>query len=179
MSKTELQENLNKLQTIKSQLGNSGAVEVTKDLIEAVKEEIGDYKLTREMRKNAAKELGVDEETASGWQKMVDVLDHIDTVELAKKHPEKINKGLKVASQIAGTFFAPVGKIGDWMPEKAGAKAVEIAGSLTPEHLLNTYAKHRIKKEKEKLSKDIDIFEEKNVSEVKKVKVRVKPVKRK
>ena len=62
-------------------------VENFQQIISVMKEEYSDYKLTKEMRQQLQNELNVTDETASNWQSVVDVLDHIDLTELARKHP--------------------------------------------------------------------------------------------
>ena len=52
-------------------------------ILEMIKSEVADIKLTAESRKLAAKELNTDEKTAQGWQTVADIFKHVDTVELA------------------------------------------------------------------------------------------------
>lgn len=109
-----------------------------------MKEEYSDYKLTKEMRQQLQKELNVTDETASNWQSVVDVLDHIDLTELARKHPEEIGKAAKTITSIVGCVFAPVGVAGNLIPEDAAAKIIEYSGMLLPTHIVNRIAKKQL-----------------------------------
>lgn len=129
---------------------------VTEDSIQAlniamsvVKKEYGEFKLTQDMRQNLAKELGVSEESADGWQTVVDILDHIDLHELAKKHPDKIGMVSKTIVGIITCFF-PAASVAALAPEDFLAKMVEFAGILTPEHLVKIFAQKQIERNKEK-----------------------------
>lgn len=117
--------------------------------IEVVKKEYGDFMLTNEMRVELAKELGVSEECADGWQRVVDVLDHIDINELAKKHPEAIGKISKTIMGII-TYIFPAVSVVNFVPEDFLAKFVEFAGVLTPEHLVKIFAQKQVEKNKAK-----------------------------
>lgn len=129
---------------------------VTEDSIQAlstamsvVKKEYGDFKLTQEMRRELARELGESEESADGWQTVVDILDHIDLNELAKKHPEKIGSIIKIIVSIIACIFPALSRV-TIVPEEFLAKFVEFAGILTPEHLMKIFAQKQVEKNKEK-----------------------------
>ena len=117
--------------------------------LDVVKKEYGDYKLTKEMRYELANELGESEECADGWQTVVDILNHIDINELAKKHPEKIGKVSKTIINIISSF-CPALSFANVVPEDFLAKLVEFAGILTPEHLVNIFAKKQVERNKAK-----------------------------
>lgn len=117
--------------------------------IDIVKKEYGDYKLTREMRQAMAEELGVSNECADRWQKVADILDHVDMNELAKRHPEAIGKVSKSIVGIIACIF-PAARFAETVSEDYLAKIVEFAGILSPEHLANIYIKKHIEKSKAK-----------------------------
>lgn len=119
-------------------------VENFQQIISVMKEEYSDYKLTKEMRQQLQNELNVTDETASNWQSVVDVLDHIDLTELARKHPEEIGKAAKTITSIVGCVFAPVGVAGNLIPEDAAAKIIEYSGMLLPTHIVNRIAKKQL-----------------------------------
>lgn len=119
-------------------------VENFQQIISVIKEEYNDYKLTKEMRQQLQEELNVSVETANNWQSVVDVLDHIDLTELAKKHPEEIGKATKTITSIVGCVFAPVGIAGNLVSEEAAAKIVEYSGMLLPTHIVNKIVKKQL-----------------------------------
>lgn len=146
---------------------------VTEDSISAlgsamdiVKREYGDFKITKEMRQVLATELGETEEYVDNWQKVVDILDHIDINELAKKHPEKIGM---VSKTIVGiiTCIYPAAAVATIIPEDFLAKTVEFAGILTPEHLINILAKKQVEKNKAKREMGLDADKPFKFSELK------------
>ena len=117
--------------------------------LDVVKKEYGNFKLTKKMRHEFAKELGETEETADSWQTVVDILDHIDINELAKKHPEAIGKVSKTIINIV-SFFCPAVSTAKIVPDEFLIKIVECADVLTPEHLINIIAKKQVEKNKAK-----------------------------
>ena len=141
----------------KKEIAQSIATEESFDALnttlDIIKEEYGDYTLTQEMRQELAKELGESEECAKGWQKVADILDHVDMNELAKKHPEKVAKVSKAAAGIIGAFFPVAARVAN-APDDFHAKIVGFAGALTPEHLINLFAKSQIKRKKAKQEKE-------------------------
>lgn len=132
---------------------NEDSFNALNSAIDVVKKEYGNFMLTNEMRRELAKELGVSEECADGWQRVVDVLDHIDINALAKKHPEAIGKISKTIMGIILSIFpiaAPAKAIAGIAPEDFLAKVVEFAGILTPEHLVKIFAQKQVEKNKAK-----------------------------
>lgn len=125
---------------------NKETVNALQDIVSVIKEEYNDYQLTKEMRLQIQKELNVSEETVNSWQTIVDVLDHIDITELARKHPEEIGKTAKTITSIIGCVFAPVGIVGNMIPEDSAAKIIEYSGMLLPSHIVNTIAKKQLEK---------------------------------
>ena len=117
-------------------------------ILEMIKSEVADIKLTAESRKLAAKELNTDEKTAQGWQTVADIFKHVDTVELAKKYPDAAAATLKTALSIVGIFFGPAKTVACLLPEKVAAKIVEFSGIATPEHIVHEIAKSQAKKAK-------------------------------
>lgn len=116
-----------------------------------VSEEVKDYKLTKENRQKAAEKLGVDEETANGWQTAADIVKHFDLVEIAQRHPEEIGATVKKILSVLGMII-PVVQWGNIITERLSnesvAKVVGYAGYLTPAHLMNNLASHFAKKKK-------------------------------
>lgn len=110
------------------------------ELLDVVENEIGEYKLDENARKEAKEQLGTDDGTAEKWETIRDVLKHIDSVELAKKYPGTTKKAVNTVLSIVGCFF-PVVLAADAvvaeMPDSIVSKLVQIAGSATPEHLLH------------------------------------------
>lgn len=137
---------------IANTLASAESLEALNLSLDIIKEEYGDYKLTQEMRQQLAEELGESEECAKGWQNIVDILDHIDLNELAKKHPERIGKVSKTIAGIIGSFCPVVG-LTAIAPDSTHAKFVSLVGALTPEHLLNAFAKSQVQRKKAKLAK--------------------------
>lgn len=148
---------MNKKQTIDnkqvseivSQINNQEYIDAMQKTITIMKEEYGDFKLTKKMRKQLQEELGETQETVNGWQTVVDVLDHIDMTELAKKHPEEIGKAAKTIASFIGNVFPIVKIIGNALPEDFAAKIIEFAGMATPEHIINTIGKKQLQKSAE------------------------------
>lgn len=134
--------------------------------MEIVKREYGDFKLTNEMRQALANELGEPEEYVDNWQKVVDVLDHIDINELAKKHPEKIGQISKAVVGIIACI-CPAAGVATIIPEEFLVKTVEFAGILTPEHLIKILAKKQIEKNKTKRKTNLDADQPSKFSELK------------
>lgn len=126
--------------------------------VNMLKQEYGEYQLTATMRKQLAEELGEDQAVVDTWQSIVDVLDHIDMVELAKKHPEAIGKATKTIVSVVSIFF-PAARAADLVPQEFAAKLVGAAGMLTPEHLLNIIAKKQVEKNKKKLEEGVPLQE--------------------
>ncbi len=124
-----------------------------RDIYQVMQEEIQDYKLTQEMRKEAAEKLGVDAETANGWKNAADILKHFDTVELAQRHPDEAGNTLKIIAAILAVAVPPsvliTGTVSA-LPKEMTAKIVEFSGYLTPEHIMNGIAAHFSKKKKQK-----------------------------
>lgn len=144
---------LTKAQSIKSNGGiiqnivTTESIDALSSALDVVKKEYGDYKLSKEMRMELAQELDESEECTDGWQTVVDILNHIDINELAKKHPENIGKVSKTVVSIISCIFPSV-SFATIVPEDFLAKMVEFAGVLTPEHLVNILAKMQIEKNK-------------------------------
>ena len=141
--------NNEKKQKIFSALLNAQTWETFNDSLELVKKEFGDFKITRLQRKQLAKDIGVEENEINTWQTVADVLDHIDIVELAKKHPEVVRKIIKGIAFIVGIFVPVVEKAVqtlDATSDKTLVKAVEIVGYITPTHIANKIAKKQAQK---------------------------------
>lgn len=146
---------------------DSDAVGVSQAIVNAVKEEVADYKLTREMRTQAMQEFGVDEATVNGWQTVSDLMDHLDLVELAKRHPEEINR--TIASVLSFLSFIPVvgalHRVIEKLPDSVLPKLVQTVGLLSPEHILNVISKKRLEKKErvgeKKTPKYLTIMQEK------------------
>lgn len=117
--------------------------------VDTIRDEYKDYKLTKQQKDELAAELGVEKKTVDGWQTVSDVLDHIDLVQIAKKHPEAIGKVSKGIARVIGTFV-PAVNLAATAPDRAHAKVLEIAGLATPEHLLNVIAKRQVEKKRKK-----------------------------
>jgi len=132
-------------------VGNRVSDDSVNSLYELIKEEVGSYKLTKEMRQEAAAKFGVDQETANGWQTVVDVLDHIDMVSLAEKHPEKITSIVTAVLDVVGIFF-PIASLAsaavERMPKESAAKIVGLLAKATPEHVLHSIAKKKVSHDK-------------------------------
>ena len=141
---------------------NEDTTTAVEETFKIMKEEYGEYKLTKKMKKELAEELGADKETVNGWEKLSDVLDHVDIAVLAKKHPEAIGKVAKGIASVVGCVFPAVGIVANAVPDKIVPKAIEVAGFLTPEHLLNMVAKgqaKRIKKKQEAVENNEKLIE--------------------
>ena len=132
-------------------VADSVSTEDLQGFCKIVSEEVKDYKLTKENRMKAAEKLGVDAETADGWQTAADIIKHFDLVEIAQRHPEEIGATVKKILSV----LAMIIPIMQWPNVVAGkisnesvAKVVGYAGYLTPAHLANSIASHFSKKKK-------------------------------
>ena len=104
-------------------LTSSEALTAFVESVKVFEAEYGDYKLTKRKRKQLAKDFGVEEEKVNGWQKVSDILDHIDLVELAKKHPDSVRKIVKGVASIVGFFVGPVKAIVDGIDATSDSSA--------------------------------------------------------
>lgn len=128
--------------------------EAVDDIMGAIQKEVDDYKLTKEMRKKIIDETGADEATVNKWQTVADVIQHVDTVELAKKHPGATASAVKVAATVIGICIPPalpVTAVVAVLPQNVAAKIVQYAGMATPEHIVHTIAKRQAEKKRAKL----------------------------
>lgn len=153
MKGIDLKKGAEQVNDIVEQVGAEELKDTIKCAADVVRKEYGDFKLTKGMKKKLAKELGEPEETVDAWQKVGDVLDHIDVAVLAKKHPEAIGKVAGMIIAVLSCFFPAVGAIGGQMPGEFLAKLVEFAGLLTPEHIANIIVKNQIERKQRKKEK--------------------------
>ncbi len=144
------QEKQNKIVNITEQLSTEESIQSMKETINIVRQEYGNYKITKEMQKELEKELGVDATVSNGWEKISDILDHIDIYEVVKRHPEEMGKAARGVASVIGLFFGPVGTVAHNIPDELAAKIVGFSGLLTPEHWLNVIAKSQLNRATEK-----------------------------
>lgn len=158
---TLAQQKQEKIIDITEQLSTEETIDAIEGTIALFKEEYGNYMVTKEMREELQKELGVDEETANGWEKMSDILNHIDVYELAKRHPETVGQIARGIASVIGNFFSPIaGKVAERIPDELAAKIVGFAGLLAPEHILNVVAKDQLNRARERRKKELLELEE-------------------
>ena len=121
------------------------------EVVSAVREEAGGLKVDVELRREAAQNLSADEKAANGWATVNDIIRHIDTAELAKKHPEAASTILKTVLGVVSLscpVCVPIFGAVAVLPPKTAAKIVEYSGMPTPEHLLHEVAKAKASPEK-------------------------------
>ncbi|MBO5247699.1 MAG: hypothetical protein J6B54_00165 [Clostridia bacterium] len=130
------------------------------ETIDILRKEHGDQDVSNEVRNALIEELGVDKDVAKGWKKITDILDMIDTHELAKNHPEIMGKMARKIGSLVGIFYGPVGIVAQKIPDNVAGKVVEFAGLLAPEHILNVVAKDQLNRAREKRMKELLILKE-------------------
>ncbi len=154
------QENKEKTMHVVEQLATEDTLQSMEDTINIVRQEYGNYKITKEMRKELEKEFGVDSTVSNGWEKVSDILDHIDVYEVVKRHPEAMGKVARSIASVIGLFFGPVGTIAHNIPDELAAKIIGFAGILTPEHWLNVIAKAQVNRTIENRKQELLELEE-------------------
>lgn len=134
------------------QIGTEEAADTLTSAVKIVQEEYGDFKLSKSMKMKLAQDLNESEEVIDGWQRVSDVLDHIDMVALAQRHPEAIGKIAGTIVSVLSLFYPVVGTVGMLMPQEFLTKVVEFSGMLTPEHIANIIVKKQIERKKRRQS---------------------------
>lgn len=154
------QEKREKIVDITEPLSTEQTIQSMVETINIIRERHGNQGVTDEVRGALIEELGVDAEVAKGWKKITDILDMIDTHELAKNHPEAIGKMARKIASFVGIFYGPAGAVAQKIPDKVAAKIVEFAGFLAPEHILNVVAKDQLNRAREKRKQELLRLEE-------------------
>lgn len=112
-------------------------------LVDAIRQEVGEMKLEAQEREALRLQMGADEQTASRWKTIDDVMNHIDIVDMAGKHPEAIKHAVNSALGVVGLVFPVVAQasgIVTRLPESLVTKIVQFGGNLTVGHLVHKTA---------------------------------------
>lgn len=132
-----------------NQLATEENIDSIAKILDILKEKIGEEKLSREMRNQLKQDLGVDEETANGWQKTADVLKYVDLCELVRTNPELINHLVKGVVSVLSNIF-PVLAFLKFIPASVVTKTIEWSTFLTPEHILHLIANNQAEKKQQR-----------------------------
>ncbi len=130
------------------------------EILKILREKLGDQVLSKKMKDQLQQELGVDSDTANGWNKMADVLKYIDLCDLAKNNPEIFNRLGRFVKTVLCVIFPIAAPFISLIPESASSKVLEWTAFFTPEHILHLIAINQADKTHERERENESIINE-------------------